>query len=414
MQTRTFTKQLLFTLMLAVFLDIGNFFMPVPIYSPLFLHSSFLHAYSYETRAIMLGVLVACYGFAQLFGGPIFAEISDQHGRKKAILLSMSVAVLGCILGGISITTHTLSLIYVSRILIGFGSGTIAVVFAATADNSTNENRAKNLGYINTGLSIGVAVGPIIGGGLVFTHMGWLGYAIPFYVMAALYILNMLLISKLLPTDEAQRKDGKKIHLFTAFQNLYIIITRSPLLCTLVWMGLLFQLGIESFYLAAPVIGVQKFQMTPATIGTYFFIFGVVAAISSSFLNHAISKYFRSNWIYLVCVFLLIFTLIPLITASTHVAFAIPFVGVGIFGVLSWVHINNLFSESVDEKEQGLVFGVSQSLWSLGGIMGTLLVGFFAAAHHTAAATLPIVFEILTFLAAIVMVMLTLKKSKAG
>ena len=409
-----FTRPLIFTLMLAVFLDIGNFFMPMPIYSPLFLHSSFLHGYSHEARAIMLGVLMALYGVAQLFGAPIFAEFSDQHGRRKAILLSMVIALAGCILAAISITYHSIPLVYISRLMIGFGSGTIAVVFAVTADLSNESNRAKHLGFINTGLSIGAAVGPVIGGHLVYIAFApKLGYAGPFYCMALLYLINICLVAKLLPYQAPARQGGKRIHLFTSFQNIYIVATRSPLLLYTVLMAVLFQIGVESFYLAAPVVGVQKFHMTAPTISNFFLGFGMVAAVVSWWLNKVVSKHFTSTQIYLVCVFLSIFTFVPLITASSYWMFFIPFAGVGVFSVLAWVHVNNLFSQAVDESEQGLIFGVSQSMWSLGGMIGTTLVGVTAAKHYQIAASLPVGFTILCFIVAICMAMALVKSKQS-
>src|SRR5579872_4149731 len=152
-------KSLLIAFILAVFLDIGNFFMPMPIYTPLFLHSSFLQGSSHELRATMLGILISCYGIAQIFGGPLFGELSDQHGRKKILLTSLGASAIGCLLGGISLTIGSISLVYISRLLIGLSSGTIAVVFALAADYSNDNDRAKNLGYINIGISIGATLG---------------------------------------------------------------------------------------------------------------------------------------------------------------------------------------------------------------------------------------------------------------
>lgn len=409
-------KTLLFALMLAVFLDIGNFFMPVPIYTPLFFHSPLLQAYSFEIKSILLGVLVASYGFAQLFGAPIFGELSDQYGRKKAILASMATAILGCFLAGISLTFSSLALIFISRLLIGFSSGTIAVVFAVAADNSTENEKAKNLGYINTGLSIGAAVGPIIGGHLVNPKLhSLLTYATPFYFMAALYFLNMLLLSKLLPPDKALRKGDKKIHLFTAFQNIYIALTRSRYLCFIVLTALFFQIGTEAFYLAAPVIGVTKLHMTPPILGNYFMLFGIIAAIVSWWVNAAIMRLWKnSNYIYLICIFLYTITISSLLMVNSYLTFLLPFLSVGIFGVLAWIQVNNLFSASVNAKEQGLIFGVSQSMWSLGGMIGTFLVGLSSAIHEKLIAFLPLLFIIFSLIFAVLIVINAKRTSRAS
>lgn len=141
----TIKKTLLFTMMLAVFLDVGNFFMPMPVYTPLFFHSSFLSGYSHEAISILLGVLVACYGFAQLFGGPFFGDLSDQYGRKKILILSLVLSTLGCILGGISLSTNNLFLVFISRLIIGFASGTISIILHSQQITAPKRHQQKTL-----------------------------------------------------------------------------------------------------------------------------------------------------------------------------------------------------------------------------------------------------------------------------
>lgn len=374
-------KSLLFTLMLVVFLDIGNFFMPMPVYAPLFLHSTLLQSYPMEMKSIMLGALLACYGFAQLFGAPIFGEFSDRHGRKKAILFSLGSATIGCLLAGIALYVGSTPLIFLSRLLVGFSSGTIAVVFAIVADNSTEKNKAKNLGYINVGISIGAAVGPIIGGYLVNVHSNSLhAFATPFYFMAFLYLLNMFFLTKLLSADQPLRSSDKRINFFTVFRNIYVLMSRSRYLSFMILTALCFQIGTEAFYLGAPIIAVNKFHMKSPDIGDYFMILAIVSAFVSSYLNAKVNSYVKnSHFIYLTCIFLYCTTMASFIGVNSKFIFLLPFLGVGLFGVMAWIQVNNLFSQAVDKKEQGLVFGVSQSMWSIGGIIGTLLVGLSSA-----------------------------------
>lgn len=397
-------KALLFSLILAGFLDLSNFFMPIPIYTPLFLHSTLTSGYSNELKSILLGVLVACYGCAQLFAAPIFAELSDQHGRKKVILLSFSLAFFGCALGGVSLSIASLPLIFVSRILIGAASGTVAVIFAIAADYSSENERPKNLGYINTGLAMGCVIGPIIGGHLVTnSHLTPQSYVLPFYCMAGLYLLNLLILMKLLPQNAASRKGGKKIHLFTAFHNLIIAVKRSKYLSMMILMALFFQIGTESFYLAAPILGVHRFGMTSAMIANYFIVFGVIGAVTSCWLNKIISTRWQTRS---VCYWSIVFYAVgmcSLIIAHSLLSFLIPFLIISTFGVLGWIHTNNLFSQAVDHTEQGLILGVSQSLWSLGGVIGTLLVGVTAALHHNIVAYLPALFILLSSVSAFLM-----------
>ena len=397
-------KSLLSALMLAGFLDIANFFMPIPIYTPLFLHSNLLLGYPEESKSILLGILVACYGVAQLIAAPIFGELSDQRGRKKIILLSLSMAVIGCILGGLSLSITSLPLIFLSRILIGVASGTIAIVFAAAADNSSEKDRPKNLGYINTGLAVGVITGPIIGGHLVAVgSTSPHAFSYPFYFMALVYLANIFLLIKVLPFDLPSKKQGKRIHIFTAFQNITIAMKRSRYLCLMILMALFFQIGTESFYLAAPIVAVRQFVMTPPMIANYFIGFGIVGAITSWWLNKVVSHIWSTRAICAYSIILYFIGISSFIIVHNKISFFIPFFSVAIFGVLAWIHTNNLFSQAVDSTEQGLILGVSQSLWSMGGMLGTFLVGIIDAVHQVSVPYLPVLFIAISSIFAVLM-----------
>ncbi len=403
-------KYLLFTLMLAVFLDVGNFFMPIPIYTPLFLHSQFLLGYPQATKAIMLGYLMACYGFAQLIGGPIFGELSDQYGRKKILTLSLILSVISCLLSGISLTLGSISLIYISRCLLGLSSGTIAVVFAISADYSSNIDRAKNLGYITGSTSLGAVLGPALGGHLASSRFfSWFGYATPFYIMAIPYLINIFLVKIFLPPEQA-KSQPKKIYFFAGFYNIYQTIKRSTTLGNLVFMVFLFQMACESFYLSGPIIALEKFHLLPAEIGNHFLIQGIIGIITSIVINKYLSKHFSSIKLFLVNILLLAFSFIFLAITNSSLIFYIPFVGVGLFGTLCWIHSNNLFSQLVSEGEQGFIFGVSQALWAIASVIGPIIVGFITTINYIFSFILPISFGISSFLAAIILIVIMYKK----
>jgi MFS family permease len=88
----------------------------------------------------------------------------------------------------------------------------------------------------------------------------------------------------------------------------------------------------------------------------------------------------------------------------------LPFIGLGFFGTLCWIHSNNLFSQAVTENEQGLIFGVSQALWAFASIFGSIMVGFCAAAHYTFSVIVPIFFGLLACILAIILVFIIEKK----
>lgn len=406
----TIKKPLLYTLMLSVFLDVANFFMPIPIYTPLFLKTAFLQDMPSSTKAIMLGSLIACYGLMQFFSGPIFGNLSDKYDRKKILSLSLLLSTFSCLLSGIGLGLGSIPLIYISRLLLGFSSGTIAIVFAITASKSNKKNRAKNLGYITAGTSLGAVFGPFIGGYLVSSaKFSWFGYATPFYIMIVPYLINLLLLQKFLIVSPSQ-PTHKKIYLLAGFETIYKVMQNSASLFYLVFMVLLFQLASESFYLAAPIIAVKKLHLSPAIIGNHFFAQGITAIVVSLFFNKKLSNYFSSSKIFLINIFLLLSCFLLLAIVKSSFILYLPFLGLGSFGTLCWIHSNNLFSQAVTENEQGLIFGVSQALWAFASIFGSIIVGFSAAVHYTFSVIVPIFSGLLSCILAIILVFIIEKK----
>ncbi|EKD91962.1 MAG: hypothetical protein ACD_29C00270G0004 [uncultured bacterium] len=228
-------------------------------------------------------------------------------------------------------------------------------------------------------------------------------FSYPFYFMALVYLANIFLLIKVLPFDLPSKKQGKRIHIFTAFQNITIAMKRSRYLCLMILMALFFQIGTESFYLAAPIVAVRQFVMTPPMIANYFIGFGIVGAITSWWLNKVVSHIWSTRAICAYSIILYFIGISSFIIVHNKISFFIPFFSVAIFGVLAWIHTNNLFSQAVDSTEQGLILGVSQSLWSMGGMLGTFLVGIIDAVHQVSVPYLPVLFIAISSIFAVLM-----------
>ena len=122
----------------------------------------------YATRlganAAMVGALVASFSVAQLVSAPAWGWMSDRYGRRPAILFGLLISAGAYIIFAFA---GTLWLLFLSRIIQGFGGGTIGVVQAYVADISEGKDRAKSLGWLSAVTSLGAVVGPAIGSVLV-------------------------------------------------------------------------------------------------------------------------------------------------------------------------------------------------------------------------------------------------------
>lgn len=210
------------TLFFTAFIDMLGIGIVIPVLGHLFLDASGIlpgeHALS--VRTFLLGLLIASYPLAQFFGAPLLGALSDRHGRKKILVLSLIGTFIGYVLFAYAILTRNLVLLFVSRILDGFTGGNISTVMSSIADISEHKDKAKNFGIIGMAFGLGVIFGPMIGGILAdSTVVSWFNPSIPFFFAAFLTLVNILMVSTLFKETLVTRIHTE-INLFTGFKNI--------------------------------------------------------------------------------------------------------------------------------------------------------------------------------------------------
>src|SRR5579871_6514580 len=141
-QINTFS---LFILLLTGFLDWTSIGLVYPMFSSMLFHPE-MHFLSLETldviRGTWLGVLLASGPLAQFFSSPIIGTLSDQEGRRPVLKKSLFIIIFGYFLCSLGVWVESLVLLLAGRIIVGFGTGNVAVVYAAIVDISKPEERA--------------------------------------------------------------------------------------------------------------------------------------------------------------------------------------------------------------------------------------------------------------------------------
>ena len=115
-------------------------------------------------NATVVGALIAAFSVAQLASAPAWGRFSDKYGRRPALLAGLLISAVAYITFAFA---DSLWLLMLSRIIQGFGGGTIGVIQAYVADVSDPKDRAKGLGWLSAATSLGAVVGPAIGSVLV-------------------------------------------------------------------------------------------------------------------------------------------------------------------------------------------------------------------------------------------------------
>ncbi len=138
---------------LTVFVDLVGFGIIVPL---LPFYAEHFHA-SVETVTL----LMAIYSLMQFFSAPLWGALSDRHGRKPVLLVSLAGIGLSYLWLAFA---HSLWALFAARALAGIMAGNIAAAQAYIADVTPPEKRAQGMGLIGAAFGLGFILGPAIGG----------------------------------------------------------------------------------------------------------------------------------------------------------------------------------------------------------------------------------------------------------
>lgn len=158
-----------------------------------------LYAHSLGAGGAALGMMYAAFSASRMLLGPVMGRLSDRVGRRRLIMAGLSAYAVVSLL---YVIAHTMWQLTAFRFLHGMASvlvTPIAQAYVADLTPPGKEGRIMNLFY--TSQFIGMALGPLIGGGLAER---W-GLVAPFYAMGALTFLALVGVFTLVPEDTKGR-----------------------------------------------------------------------------------------------------------------------------------------------------------------------------------------------------------------
>jgi EmrB/QacA subfamily drug resistance transporter len=122
---------------------------------------------------------------------PLFGRLGDMFGKRRLLVLSLSVFAAGSVVSAIG---QSLEVLVAGRILQGVGGGIFPLSFAIIRDEFPPEKVSSSIGLISATFGIGGGAGLILGGVLVdqasYHWIFWVGGA----MAAAAAVLTQMLI----------------------------------------------------------------------------------------------------------------------------------------------------------------------------------------------------------------------------
>jgi DHA1 family tetracycline resistance protein-like MFS transporter len=346
-----------------VFIDLVGFGIVIPVL-PFYAEGTRFNA---SPRTV--GLLFASYSVMQLIFSPILGRLSDKHGRRPVLLLSIIGTGIGFLILGFA---KNIWMLFVGRILDGITGGNISTAQAYIADITTKEDRAKGMGLIGAAFGLGFVFGPAIGGIL----SRW-GVEVPFLFAAGLCLANAILLYFTLPETVTPDHPARVSAAGGRGLSQLIQSLKNPRLGFVLVIYFLFIVAFSIMTTTFSLYTMFRFGYDAQHTGYLFAYVGILAVIVQGGLIGRLVKRFGELSLVIAGAFLFAGSLfaIPFVGPQTGGLLAL-LVGGGLFSIgnsLSAPSLTSLASKSVGPGEQGSVLGVTQSVASLARAVGPTL-----------------------------------------
>ncbi|MFN5092298.1 MAG: TCR/Tet family MFS transporter [Bacteroidota bacterium] len=327
--------------------------------------------------AVWGGWLVGLYALMQFFFAPIMGALSDAHGRRPIILLSLLGLGLDYLLMAFA---PNMIWLFIGRAVSGIMGASFSVAQAYIADISAPEKRAQNFGMMGAAFGLGFILGPVIGG-----ILGNLEPHYPFVAAAILSLLNLaygfFILPESHPKENRRPFELKRANPFSSLKNLS---KHSGLIGLFIAFFFLYLAGF-SVQSTWSFFGKFAFQWNADDIGYSLGAVGVLVSLVQGGLIRYTSKSLGDKKSILVG---MIFSTVGLFLFSFATSgwmmylFLVPYC----LGGLATPALQSIISKQVPLNEQGEMQGTLSSLISITSFIGPLVMtGLFSVFSSSSA-----------------------------
>ena len=362
----------LLTVLLIVFVDILGFTIMIPLLP--------FYAESLGASPFVVGMLSSIYGLCSLISGPILGDLSDRYGRRVVLLLSQIGSCIGFVILAVS---NTLWVVFLSRFIDGVTAGNLTVAQAYISDVTKPQDRTRAMGLIGASFGLGFILGPAISGLLV--HYG---HAAPIWASAFLSFISIIgtyvfLKDVAVTSNEHQKSTGAIAQLKKSFS-----LFNSPVLKECFIVFFIFSVSF-ALYMSGLAMYCERALMwkgkpfSAREVGLLLSYVGVVAlSVQLLGMDYLVRKFGEVN-------------LMLIGFSSTALAFLVmglsPILSIFLIGItinsfgnaILRPAISGMLSQNASPSQQGLVFGLNQTLMSIAQIICPLISGYLIEKNWT-------------------------------
>ncbi|XP_071496133.1 solute carrier family 22 member 18-like [Diadema antillarum] len=319
---------------------------------------------------VTFGYLQTFFSLAALIGGPIFGRFGDVYGGRAALALAYTSAA--AVYGTLSIATNT-ALVFLSRVpslFLHSFHGTQMVI----ADLTNDAGRTEALGKVSMFYSIGIVVGPLIGGWVsVYTSeqsaaaVACLGSC----VSIALVLLFIPAITK--PPQPAQPQSDRSSGSLFSIQKFASLVRSSPSAAFFLVVNIIAGLPGAILHSMFAIIIMEKFQLTSDQNGYFLSFQGVISIIVQGFVIGELTKRFSEMRLLRGSAVVLAFSYLGLTMVQDAWQLAGVMLPMNCGNCIVGTVITSVLTKSVPASESGTILGLSHAGLSLLGTVAPIV-----------------------------------------
>jgi DHA1 family solute carrier family 18 vesicular amine transporter 1/2 len=328
-----------------------------------------------------IGLMFASFGVTLLAISVPMGAVSDRTGRKLPLVLGMLTLAGSTMMFA---KADSLPALFAARMIQGAADGVTWVVgFALIADCYGPEDRGRVMGYVMSGTSFGIIVGPSIGGWLYQAG----GLALPFEFVAVLALICAAGFAFMQPQTRRDRSTRPSIW----------SVVRVPSVALCAAAIILTGSTIAMLEPVLPLFFDKQLGLTPSQIGLLFGIAAVASTLIPLIYGPMIHRWGARRLTLTGLV--LTAAWLPMMATASSFATALALI------VVQWIAIALIITPSLAYMAEvtafaggdafGIGYGLYNTAWAVGLLVGPALggwlfdrVGFAALATGWAVVTI--------------------------
>ncbi|CRG83209.1 Major facilitator superfamily domain-containing protein 10 [Talaromyces islandicus] len=354
----------------------------------------YLHAYKnafakpIDSRydiVLLGGALGSLFSFLQALAAPVIGGISDKHGRRTALLWSMTGNIISVALWVAATDFRTF---LASRVVGGLSEGNVQMANAIATDISDESQRGSTMAMVGACFSIAFTFGPALGAALAnVTFIAANPFATAAGVSLFLIVAETLYLYRSLPETHPKftksansaaaaaasgSKTGNKASEKTSTNSGKRTHTNNPMLLNAVHLLFLLPFSGMEFslpFLATTLLGEDSTTSPSALNGRVLGIVGLIASLLQGTMVRRLSPLLTVRIGIVSCA--IAFFLLARVSTVGGLQFAACFLAVTSATVVTG--LNSLGSLEAGDGERGIILGRLRSWGQFGRALGPLI-----------------------------------------